>query len=493
MTSRREFLTSIVQPAQTATSTDDLIFMSAKRLAGLIRDKRVSSTEVVRAYIARIEKVNPRINAVVQTCFDRALAEARDLDAMLAQGRTKGPLHGVPMTIKDSIDTQGVVSTGGTVGRMNYVPAKDATVVVRTRAAGAILLGKTNTPEYTLARGGVTGIGTTANLIYGITKNPYDLSRSTAGSSGGAAAIVAAGGAAFDIGSDWGGSIRNPAHNNGIAGIKPTMGRVSRTGHIVDFGGVYDSWQQLGPLARRVEDLGYILPIIAGPDSHDAAILPMPWKDPAAVDVSKLRVAFYVDNGVAETTSETKDIVRSAAKHFADAGCSVKEDFPKEATMQMEEIRLKLEGADAGAYLKRLSAKWGSKTMSPALTDRFFALDPLPTPMFTDLLEQQDAARSKLLQWLRSYDVVLTPAAGKPAQLIVGDPNYNPPKPGADYLRIHNSTGWPAAVVRAGASPEGLPIGVQIVGQPWREDIVLAASEFLESKTGGWQKPPISG
>jgi amidase len=427
----------------------------------------------------------------VQTCFERALSEARELDAMLAQGKTRGPLHGVPMTIKDSIDTAGVISTGGTIGRMNFVPEKDATVVARLRSAGAILLGKTNTPEYTLARGGVSGISSTANLIYGISKNPYDLRRGTSGSSGGAGAIVAAGGAAFDIGSDWGGSIRGPAHANGVAGIKPTMGCVPRTGHIVDFGGVYDSWQQLGPLARRVEDLAFILPIIAGPDFRDAAIVPMPWKDPAAVEVSKLRVAFYVENGIADTSNDTKDTVRRAANYFAAAGCNVKEDFPKDAMMQIEEVRLKLEGADAGAYLQRLSAKFGTKTMSPALTDRFFRLEPLAMPVFTELLEQQDAARSRLLQWLRNYDVVITPAAGRPAGLIDVNPAYTPPRPGADYSRVYNTTGWPAAVVRGGASAEGLPIGVQIVGRPWREDIVLAACSFLESRTGGWQKPAL--
>src|SRR5262245_40869611 len=365
MTTRREFLRAVVAPAQ--SPNDEVIFLSAKRLAQMVREKRISAMELTKAYIDRINAVNPKINAVVQNCFERALREARDLDVMQAQGRMKGPLHGVPMTIKDSIDTEGVVTTGGTVGRMNYVPEKDATVVARLRAAGAVLLGKTNTPEYTLARGGVTGISTTANLIYGISRNPYDLKRSTSGSSGGAGAIVAAGGAGFDIGSDWGGSIRGPAHNNGIAGIKPTMGCVPRTGHIVDFGGVYDSWQQLGPLARRVEDLGFILPIIAGPDFRDAAIIPMPWKDPSTVQVSKLRVAFYVENGVAETSTETNDTVRRAAAYFSEAGCAVKEDLPKDALMQMEEIRLKLEGADSGAYLQRLSAKWGTKTMSPAL------------------------------------------------------------------------------------------------------------------------------
>jgi len=492
MKTRREFLEAML-PAQHPSSagTDDVVYLSAKRLAGLIRQKQVSATDAVQAYIARISQVNPKINAVVQMCFERALAEAREQDALMAQGRPKGPLHGVPMTIKDSIDTEGVISTGGTLGRINYVPAKDATVVARLRAAGAILLGKTNTPEYTLARGAISGISPTANIIYGITKNPYDLTRGVSSSSGGAGAIVAAGGAAFDVGSDWGGSIRGPAHANGVTGIKPTMGRVPRTGHIVDFGGIYDSWQQLGPIARRVEDLGFILPIISGPDFRDAAIVPVPWRDPDAVQVSKLRVAFYVENGVAETTPETKETVRRAAKFFSDAGCSVEEDLPKNDVMDMEEIRLKLEGADAGAYLRRLSAKWNTKTMSPLLTDRFFRLEPLPMPEFTELLEKQDAARSRLLQWVQKYDVVISPAAGTPAPRIDTNLNTASPKPGNDYTRLHNSTGWPAAVVRAGTSPEGLPIGVQVVGQPWREDIVLAACEYLESKSGGWQKPPI--
>ena len=167
------------------TSSDpatDIIFMSATKLAQLIREKKVSATEAVQAYIARIEHVNCKLNAVVQMCFERALAEAKAADDALAAGKLKGPLHGVPFTIKDSLDTEGVISTGGTVGREFFVPAHDATVVARVRAAGAILLGKTNTPEFTLAGGGIPGVSTTANIIYGITKNPYDLSRSTAGS-----------------------------------------------------------------------------------------------------------------------------------------------------------------------------------------------------------------------------------------------------------------------------------------------------------------------
>src|SRR6266567_7812846 len=225
--------------------------------------------------------------------------QARAADAALARGQLLGPLHGVPMTIKDSLDTAGVITTGGTQGRATFVPEQDATVVARLRAAGAILLGKTNTPELTLS-------GETDNLVYGRTNNPYDVSRTPGGSSGGAGAILAAGGSALDIGSDTGGSIRLPAHFCGIAGIKPTSGRVPRTGHIVPFGmGAVDALTQLGPMARYVEDLSLILPIIAGVDWRDPAIIPMPLGDPRAVSMTGLRVAMYTDNGTMSPTPET--------------------------------------------------------------------------------------------------------------------------------------------------------------------------------------------
>jgi amidase len=473
------------------TSTDtasEIIWMSATKLAQLIREKKLSSTEAVKAYIARIEQVNPKINAVVQMCFERALAEAQAADAALAKGQLKGPLHGVPFTIKDSLDTEGVISTGGTVGREFFIPEKDATVVARVRAAGAILLGKTNTPEFTLAGGGIPGISTTANIIYGISKNPYDLKRSTAGSSGGAGAIVAAGGAAFDIGSDYGGSIRMPAHNNGTAGLKPTFGRVPRTGHIVDYGGIFDSWQEIGPLARRVEDLNLITGIICGPDDLDAAMVPMPWSDPAEVEVGKLRVAFYAANGVAEITPETVDIVKKAAAFFADNGNPVKEDYPKEIIMELEEIRSAISPV-SGPGLLELAKKWGTKAISPTITAR--ANRKLPsTAELTALLEKQDANRSRLLGWIKNYDIVINPVMPKPAQpLNAGEQPRG--GPGSSYVGVHNTSGYPVAVVRAGTSPEGLPIGVQIIGQPWMEAKVLAAAAFLEGKTGGWSKPAI--
>jgi amidase len=212
----------------------EIIFDSAASLAEAIRQKRVSSSELTQAYLERIERVNPSLNAVVML-DDTAMEQARAADSGLAKGEDVGPLHGVPITLKDSHDTVGVVTTGGTLGRADFVPDRDSTVAARLRAAGVVLLGKTNTPELTMGM-------ETDNLVYGRTNNPYDTTRTSGGSSGGGAAIVAAGGSAFDIGSDTGGSIRFPGHCCGVAGIKPTSGRVPRTGHIIPYGmGIRDS------------------------------------------------------------------------------------------------------------------------------------------------------------------------------------------------------------------------------------------------------------
>jgi len=469
--------------------TEDPIYMSATKLAGYIRAKKISSVEAVTLAYARIDAVNPTINAVVMQCRERAMAEARAADAALAMGKVLGPLHGVPFTIKDSIDTEGVISTGGTVGRMHYKPEKDATAVARVRAAGGVLLGKTNTPEWTLAGGGIPGIATTANIIYGTTRNPYDPSRSTAGSSGGAGAIIAAGGPSFDIGTDWGGSVRGPAHNNGIAGIKPTYGTIPRTGHIVDFGGYLDSWQELGPLARRVEDLHLLMGITTGPDDNDCALYPVPYGDPTSVDLKKLRVAFFPTNGIADTTPETQEMVRRCAKQLADAGAKVTEDLPRDLIAELEDIRFKLMSACGWSYLKRLAEKWGTKSASPTVVARY-GQGQKSTAELIELWEKQDANKVRWLQWMKNYDLILCPAAGKPAQPIDAGPGTSW-TPGSSYYGMFNTTGYPSAVVRAGTSPEGLPLGIMVTGKLWKDHVVLAACAHLEGLSGGWEKPPL--
>jgi len=458
--------------------------VSTVRLAQLIREKKISAVDAVKQCYRRIDEVNPKINAVVAFCRERALSEAQAADAALAAGKILGPLHGVPFTIKDSFDTEGVVSTAGTLGRKDYVPGVDATVVARVRAAGAILLGKTNTPEFTLGGGGKG----TVNLVYGLTKNPYNLNYQPSGSSGGPGAIVASGGVPFDIGSDYGGSIRGPAYANGIAGIKPTLGRSSRWGHIVGYGGAFDTFQETGPLARRVEDLYLILSLIGGPDGHDAALAPVPLRNPAGVDLKSLRVAYYVTNGWVDPTPEVQAAVKKTADYFTELGCKVTQDLPPKWKEQAE-IRQKFEGADGREHIRALLKKWGTTQASPGLS---ITGDVLPSADFTRLSEQLDATRSEQLAWVEQYDLIIAPASDQAPITLDYERPKDRPMAGASYTAIYNTNGWPAGVVRAATSEkDGLPIGVQVVGQPWRDDVVLAALAHVESRTGGWQKPPI--
>ncbi len=461
----------------------EIIYQSAKSIAQDIRDKKVSATEVLEAHLARIEKVNPVLNAVVQMATDRARSEAKEADESLARGESLGPLHGVPFTLKDSIDTEGIITTGGTLGRANFVPDKDATVAARLRDAGAILMGKTNTPELTLA-------GETNNLVYGQTNNPFDVTRTTGGSSGGAGAIVTTGGAPFDIGSDTGGSVRYPTHFCGIVGIKPNSGRVPRTGHIVPYGmGAVDSLTQNGPMARYVEDLSLLLPIISGPDWKDPYIVPMPLGDPASVKINGLRVCVYIDNGIRTPTPETIAAVNAAAKALSDAGLAIAEDVPK-VIAENPDISNNLSGSDGRAWTRRLLAKYGTTEMHPWLERRMAKATELSSSEYSAMLEQVDAFRSDMLSFMEDYDVIVCPVAAFPAlphEASLLDENV----PGMSYTGTFNITGWPAAVIRGGTSPDGLPIGVQVVSRPWREDVALAVSQLLETALGGWQKPPM--
>ena len=469
-----------VVPGSDAGAGGEIHYLSVKELAAAIRARKLSSVEVVKAYLARIEAINPKINAIVTLCADRALAEAIAADEALAKGGKLGPLHGVPFTIKDSLETAGVRSTSGTLGRSFHVPQKDATVVARLRAAGGILLGKSNTPEFTMG-GGSKG---TANLLFGQTYNPYNLAHSPAGSSGGAGAIVAAGGASFDIGSDLGGSVRLPCHANGVAGIKPTSGRTPRTGHVPGYGGLFDSWQQLGPLARRVDDVALLLSLICGEDMEDAFCYDVPLGSPASVKIESLRVAYYVDNGVYPPSSETRAVVKDAAGLLRDVGAEVREDIHPNYKADYE-VSNKAREAEGGAWQERLLKRHGTAVADPGLRQRI-TKKYATTPDFVELMEEVDHARSRMLQWVKGYDVVLCPVSAVPAARL-----DQPAPRDANYTRIYNVTGWPASVVRAGTSPDGLPIGLQIVGQPWKDEVTLAVAKFVEERMGGWRKPSI--
>jgi amidase len=460
--------------------TDELCFASTTWLAAALRTREISSLEIVQACLARIAQVNPSLNAVV-LLTDDARQRARRADEELANGVLRGPLHGIPFTMKDSFDTAGLVTTAGSVGWRDRVPTRDATVVARLKAAGGILLGKTNTPEFTWS-------DETDNDVYGRTSNPYDLSRTPGGSSGGAAAIVAAGGSPFDVGSDTGDSIRQPAHVCGIAGLKPTSGRVPRTGHWPGYQGLFQSFTQPGPMARRVEDLELLLPILAGPDGEDPHVVPVPLGDPSVVAVEEVRVVAFTDNGIRTPTAETVLAVDAAARALEMAGAQVHHEVPP----GLDEAWAAWDGlirADGFAWLRRLieaagTPGWGSY----ATRDWISPGAPMPGDKLTELIERADAIRARLLRWMQDVDLIVCPAMPQPA---IHHGESSAPWFGDTYSDVHNLTGWPAVVVRGGTSAEGLPIGVQLIAAPWREDVALAGARIVEANSGGWQAPSL--
>jgi amidase len=466
---------------------EEIVFRSAAAMARAITDRDISCEEVVDACLKRINAVNPQLNAVVQVTADTALQQARAADLALARGEIMGPLHGVPMTIKDTFDTAGVISTAGTLGRSAFVPAEDAGAVARLRAAGAILIGKTNVPELALAP-------ETDNLVYGRTNNPYDLSRAAGGSSGGEGSIIAAGGSPMGLGSDCGGSIRIPAHFCGVAGIKPTAGRVSRTGHFPPIIGLMNRLWHVGPLARFVEDLPLVLRVISGVDGRDPFLVPIALGDPAIVTLNSLRVAFYTDNGILSPTPETAEVVKKAVEVVSKVVARVEEDRPR-GIEQTYDIMLGLASAERGADVEDALRIAGTTEAHPFLK-RFrqaqLSTEPMTPAGFGKLMSRWDTFCTTMIRFIENYDVIICPVVAFPAQrhgfILEKEKDLDL---GFSYCSTYNLTGWPAVVVRAGTSPEGLPIGVQVVARPWREDIALAVAQHIEAALGGWRRPSL--
>lgn len=433
----------------------DTISASAAQLAEALRKKQVSSVEVTDACLQRIHAVNPLLNAVFHLAEETARAIARTADEELARGSRRGPLHGVPFTVKDWIEVAGVPCLAGDERYRNHVPLQDATVVARLRQAGGIFLGKTTV--------------TADSALYGRTNNPYRLDYSPAGSSSGEAALIAAGGSPLGLGSDSGGSIRQPAHNCGIAGLKPTAGRVPLTGHLPRITALVDPRTVIGPMARFVEDLALTLPLLSGVDWRDASVIPMPLEDWRCVRLAGLRGAFYTHHVGANPSEECATVTHQVAEVLEESGIVMDLKVPP---------RIEEAWTITQDYWSRPASEGLDKEWQPEGEARLTATE-VERHLF-----HWDRFRRALIGFMQSYDLILTPVAEQPAR-----PHGS--EGGIPYTLPYSLTGYPCVVVRAGATPDGLPIGVQIVARPWREDVALAVAHHIETTCGGWQPSPL--
>ncbi len=460
---------------------DDLLEQPVTTLAQLVQTGQVTSKALTTAFIDRIEAVNPQLNAVITSNFEPALKQAERADLALKSGETPGRLFGVPMTIKDSLDTFDTVTTWGTEGRREFRPGRDATCVSRLRNEGAILLGKTNTPEFTLSF-------KTDNALFGRTSNPWDLERTPGGSSGGAAAAIAARLSPFDIGTDTGGSIRLPCHFSGVAGIKPTTGRVPCTGNALPTSGLLAPLSQPGPMAKTVAELSFLLPIIAGPDLVDPHAVPASWSDPAEVDVSSLRVGFHTDNGISTPDAAIQQAVQTAADCLRDQGCQVAEDRPTGIEMTAF-IYGRLFSADNGDMVEMLledcRTRQPSAGVARILAER--APDGGSAAEFAQVISLWHNYQSSMLSYFNQHDVLICPVNARTA--LPHDEPENPTD--YTYTMAFNLTGWPGVVIRAGTDAAGLPVGVQIVTRPFTEHLALAVAAALEAEFGEYDAPPL--
>jgi amidase len=465
-------------------ASGSLVFSSASNIAAAIRAKRTTALAVVEQHLARIAAVNPKLNALIHVDADGARAAARSLDAMQAGGTIKGPLHGVPISIKDTIEVGGMPCSGGTLGRKAFVPEADATVVARLRAAGAIVLGKGNTPEFACAF-------ETDNLSHGRTNNPYALDRTPGGSTGGDAAMIAAGGSVLAMGTDAGGSIRLPAHYCGLAALKPTMNRTPRTGAFPYPLGLRVPLSTISPIARYVDDLAAILPIVSGPDGADFTVPDATLYQPEDVSIKGLRVAYFVGDGVCTVPSEIEAAVGAAAEALAGAGADIRAQKPPgvEETFALWSDLF----GDGGAGMLTLLKNVGSAEPSPLLRRSIETIFAARLKSATDVyaaLVLWDRFRLRMQSFMRDFDALLSPACAvvAPKHGTTFDTDV---MQACAYTMLHNLTGWPAVVVRAGASSDGLPIGIQIAAHYWREDVALALAKHVEKKLGGFEPPVI--
>lgn len=479
----------------------DLVFSPAHELAATIRARRASAVEVLDAHLAQIARRNPALNAIVTLNEEGARKRAAEADAALARGEVWGPLHGVPVTIKDSFATAGLRTTSGYPPLADYIPPEDATVVARVKVAGAIVLGKTNLPLL------VHGFQSD-NPVFGRTNNPWDLTRTPGGSTGGGAAALASGMSPLEIGSDYGGSVRIPAHYCGLFSIKPTERRVPMTGHIPELPGKPRSVRHVatpGPLARSVEDLKIALQLIAGPDPAQPDIVPVPLAPVAKQALNSLRVAWSDNFGGLPITRDTRAALHGLMAQLDERGCRVEQampdgfDFPGIWETYGELRQCEIGSAMSAELEAECAANFGVSAASEDPEMRGMARRLNATlKQYTETLTKRDAAIAAVEKFFETRDVFLCPVTVGPAfahcvpgtPIAVDEQHVTYRIGGTGYTSPFNLTGNPSVVIPLARSKEGLPIGVQLVGPRWSETKLLAIAERFVEVTGPFQRPP---
>jgi len=462
---------------------------SISELGQCYRKKEISPVEVIAAHLERAQELQPRLNGFVHLDVESALARAHGVEAAIARGEPLPPLAGIPLTVKSCIDVAGWPCPAGSLLRKDHIPAANAPLVDRLEAAGAILLGNTNTPEFLMAY-------ETDNRLSGKTSNPWNLAYSAGGSSGGEAAAIASGCSMGGVGSDGGGSIRTPAHFCGICGLKPTPGRISATGHFPGGGGAFAWIGVVGPMARTAADVRALFEVMAGPDPGDALSAPVPLRAGLADELSHLRIGILESPAFDRATPETLAAIRHAAQLLCDLKCRV-------GPFQLEKLDRALElwwfffGPVIASVIGH-NVRGQEELLSPMLRDYLATVSAEPQvtlDSFMSACAERDQVRADLLRQLRDVPILLSAVSKEPAfrhgagNYRAGDPhNCRETMRPCQWL---NLAGFPGISLPFGQSPEGLPINIQLIGRPYEEELLLAVSEALEQARGPWQRPQI--
>jgi amidase len=460
---------------------DATAFAPAHELARLIREREISSRELLDLFTDRVERLNSTVNAVVTLDLERARAAATRADDAIARGEPLGPLHGLPITMKDALETEGIRSTGGAVELTDHVPTVDAVAVARVKAAGAIVFGKTNVPRW-------SGDLQTYNEIFGTTNNPWALDRVPGGSSGGAAASVASGFTSFEIGTDIGGSVRIPSHCCGVFGLKPSFGVVPQRGYLDHVGGgtTDADINVFGPIARSARDLDLLLDVLAGPvDSESVA-----WRldlPPARFDGPEgVRIGVWFDEDAVPVDREYRALLGAAADRLADAGAKVEEAHPP------------VDFAEQVALFNTMILP----AISPSLDAEQQDLLSGSHRQWLRADEQRTAIRRVWAEWYEQHDLLLCPVLNLPAFAHQQEDDFMTRQitingESRSYLELVSwpgligITGHPSAVPPIGRTAAGIPVGVQMVGAYLRDRDAVAGARILEELLGGFTPPPL--